>query len=188
MLQKGYKLFRVLKSKPGKIFPLYVNATEEVPIGEWIKAKCGEKSEDGKVKSKLGLLRFRPGFHINDQVPYVSHIGRKVNGKICYMRPDTVWAEVEYCSDHDYSEEAKENGMLNGKFNPIKADLNYIPVNGFYRYKTNPAMTGEWIIAGEMKVNRILSDEEVKMLCDQYNSPYLPRENSLSLEEYGFVV
>lgn len=185
---KGYKLFRVLKTQPGKIFPLYVNASESIPIGKWIKAGYGEINEDGKVKSKLGPLRFRPGFHINDQVPYVSHIGRKVNGKICYMRPDTVWAEVEYCIDRDYSDEAKRNGIINGRFNHMKADLDYIPVNGFYRYKTNPSMTGEWIIAGEMKVLRILNDNEVKMLCVQHNSPYLPREKVIDLEEYGLAI
>lgn len=59
---KGYKLFRVLKTQPGKIFPLYVNASESIPIGKWIKAEYGEINEDGKVKSKLGPLRFRPGF------------------------------------------------------------------------------------------------------------------------------
>lgn len=41
---KGYKLFRILKSQPGKLFPLYVYATEEIPIGEWLKAKEGQKT------------------------------------------------------------------------------------------------------------------------------------------------
>lgn len=78
----GYKLFRVSKKYPGKLFPLYVNANTNIPIGEWISAEPGERLENGKVKSKLGPLRYRPGFHINDVAPYVSHIGQKVNGKI----------------------------------------------------------------------------------------------------------
>lgn len=141
----GYKLFRVSKKYPGKLFPLYVNANTNIPIGEWISAEPGERLENGKVKSKLGPLRYRPGFHINDVAPYVSHnIGQKVNGKITYMRPDTVWAMVEYCIDHDYCEEAEANGISeSGKFNYIKADLDYIPKHGFYRYKTSPVMTGE---------------------------------------------
>ena len=32
----GYKLFRVSKKYPGKLFPLYVNANTNIPIGEWI--------------------------------------------------------------------------------------------------------------------------------------------------------
>lgn len=187
MIAKGYKLFRILKTKPGKLFPLYVYSTKEIPIGEWVKAENGERTKDGRVKSKLGQLRFRPGFHINDDVPYVSHIGKKVNGKICYMRDDLIWAEVEYNTDYDYSNEAKANGIKNGKFYPVKADLDYIPVNGFYRYKTNPTMTGEWIIAGEMKVNRILTDDEVKRICEEKGSAYLPREKEIDFAVYGFV-
>ena len=144
--------------------------------------------ENGKVKSKLGPLRYRPGFHINDVAPYVSHIGQKVNGKITYMRPDTVWAMVEYCIDHDYCEEAEANGIsASGKFNYIKADLDYIPKHGSYRYKTSPVMTGEWIIAGEMKVIKILSDQEVKEICDSCGSDYLPRKETINLSEFGFA-
>lgn len=183
----GYKLFRVLKTQPGKIFPLYVNATEDIPIGEWVNAKEGQRTDNGKVKSKLGPLKFRPGFHINDVAPYVSHIGKKINGKIVFMRPDTVWAEVEYCIDHDYCDEAKANGYWNNVFYHVKADLDYVPVNGFYRYKTNPTMTGEWIIAGEMKVNRILNDDEVKRLCSENEFPYLPRKEKFDYKKMGLI-
>lgn len=184
----GYKLFRVSRRHPGKLFPLYVNANMEIPIGKWIAAEPGAKLDNGKVKSKLGPLRFRPGFHINDIAPYVSHIGQKVNGKITFMRPDTVWAEVEYQIDKDYCEEAKSNGITDsGKFDYKKADLDYIPIHGFYRYKTSPAMTREWIIAGEMKVIRVLSDQEVKEICDSCGSDYLPRKETINLSEFGFA-
>lgn len=184
----GYKLFRILKSRPGELFPLYVNASESIPIGEWVKAKSGERTDEGKVKSKLGPLKFRPGFHINDNVPYVSHIGIKENGSIAYMRNNVIWCEVEYRTDIDYSSAARLNGIKNGKLNPVKACLDYIPVNGYYKYKTSPMMNGEWIISGEIKVNRILSDDEVISLCKINNSPYLPRKFPLDICEYGFAV
>ena len=38
----GYKLFR---TKNGKLYPLYVLANKETPVGEWIEAECGEMSE-----------------------------------------------------------------------------------------------------------------------------------------------
>lgn len=184
----GYKLFRIKKTCPGELFPLYVNADHSIPIGEWMIATCGQRTSNGKVKSKLGPLKFRPGFHINDAVPYVSHIGKKENGKICYMRDDTVWAEVEYIIDINYCLEAHKNGIQkNGKFNPVKADLDHIPVNGFYRYKTSPNMTGEWIIAGNMRVIRVLSDREVKRICIKAGSEYLPRQQRLNLKEFGFA-
>ena len=49
--------------------------------------------------------------------------------------------------------------------NPQKACLDYIPVGGFYRYKTNPHMLADWIITGAIRVNRILSDAEVADIC-----------------------
>lgn len=187
-IEIGYKLFRVLKTQPGKIFPLYVKANQEIPIGKWINAECGERTITGKVKSKLGPLKYRPGFHINDKVPYVSHIGKKNSeGKITFMRSDLVWAEVEYHTDKDYCVEAKQNGFRGNKYYPAAADLDYIPVNGFYKYKTNPTMTGEWIIAGEMKVNRILNDDEVKRLCSENGFSYLPREEEFDYKKMGFV-
>ena len=104
------------------------------------------------------------------------------------MRPDTVWAEVEYQIDVDYCEEAKANGISeSGKFNYMKADLDYIPEHGFYRYKTSPVMTGEWIIAGEMKVIRVLDDQEVKEICETAGSDYLPRRETIDLSEFGFA-
>jgi hypothetical protein len=36
-----------------------------------------------------------------------------------------------------------------------------LPKGGHYRYKTDPNMTGQWMISGEMKVNRVLTDDEV---------------------------
>lgn len=183
----GYKLFKIKKSEKGKLFPLYVYANEELPVGEWLKAKNGEQRE-GKVISKLGLLKYRPGFHINDKVPYVSHIGVKENGVIKYMHPDTVWCEVEYKDNIDYSEQAKINGTINGKYIPKKACLDSIPTNGYYKYKTNPNMTGEWIIAGEMKINRLLTDDEVKEICNSNGYDALPRLQSINLQEYGFIL
>lgn len=64
---KAYKLFRVKKTESGKIFPLFVDADNETPMNIWVNAKCG------KVKSRLGELAFRPGWHLSD-IPYVTHI------------------------------------------------------------------------------------------------------------------
>ena len=187
MVKKGFKLFRILKSRPGEIFPLYVNADQSVPFNKWLDASCGPMTEDGKVRSRLGNLKYRPGWHINDLVPYVSHIGIKENGKITYMREDCVWCEVEYKDDVDYCLEAKNNGYRNGKFSYKDACLDKIPVNGFYRYKTSPTMTGEWIIAGNMRVVRVLTDEEVKVICNGSGIEPLPRKHVIDFREYGFT-
>lgn len=57
-----YKLFRV---KGTKLYPLYVNANKPTPIGRWIDAEVGEKKDETHVKSKLGALSLRPGWHRN---------------------------------------------------------------------------------------------------------------------------
>ena len=41
--RKAYKLFRISKKNPKKLFPLYVFANEPVPMGKWLIAKEGEK-------------------------------------------------------------------------------------------------------------------------------------------------
>jgi len=186
----AYKLFRVKKSEPGKIFPLFVDADNETPMGEWIAAKCGERTENGKVKSKLGPLCYRPGWHLSSDMPYVTHIGVKGNsGEIEFLNPDHVWCEVEYSTEINYQEAANMNGInKKGIVIPKNAYLTYVPENGFYKYKTNPNMFGEWIIAGAIKVNRIMSDEEVKEVCNSYGFEPLPRlGGNIDLEKIGFV-
>lgn len=171
---KAYKLFRM---KDGKLYPLFVLAAKETPMGVWLSAESGILTEAGKVKSKLGDLCYRPGWHLNDLCPYVQHIGVKgLSGRIEYMNPDHVWCEVSYSDEINYQDIADENGK-NKKGIVIKknAYLKKIPVNGFYRYKTSPQMFGEWIIAGAIKVERILTDEEVEELCKPYGLVPLPR-------------
>lgn len=171
----AYKLFRIKKNKPDVIYPLYVLADKPTPFGEWLEAEEGERLPNGKVRSKLGPLAFRPGWHLSD-IPLAIHIGLKENGVIKYMHPNHVWCECEYCDDISYQEEADHNGRASGAFKHWDACLKHIPSRGFYRYKTNPNMLGEWIISGRMKVNRILSDQEVKNICEAHGYQALPRK------------
>lgn len=157
----GYKLF---KQKNGKLYPLYVLANEETPIGVWLDAKSGPRTKKGKVKSRLGELAYRPGWHINDGLPYVNHIYTIHNGER-YLKDGCVWCEVEYRTDCSYEEEANAAGWKNGKWSPVRAQLDYLPKDGYYRYKTNPNMDGAWIIAGEMRVVRVMDDNEVEQIC-----------------------
>ena len=75
---KAYKMFRVDKKQPGKLFPLFVDADTPVEMNKWIAAKEGEKSTANtkKVKSKIGDLAYRPGWHAGD-LPVATHIGEK---------------------------------------------------------------------------------------------------------------
>jgi hypothetical protein len=168
-----YKLFNY---KKGKLYPLYVNADKHLPLGEWINAECGELLPSGKVKAKLGNgLSFRPGFHSQENYAVALHIGKKANPKDVKpsFRPkNQVWCK---CLIHDDGGKWQERANANGK-TPRDKCLKEIPVGGFYRYKTNPNMFGEWCISGELFIEKILSDEEVKEINDKFGVSDLPRE------------
>lgn len=167
----AYKLFR---KKGNEIYPLYVLANKPTPIGIWLEAQEGEKTPRGKVKSKLGELAYRPGWHCSER-PIATHIGDKINNtdsKPSFRPANQVWCEVDVEDTIDYQPLADKEGK-----NLRDKQLRYIPKNGYYKYKTNPNMFGTWIIAGNIKVNRILSDEEVKAINDSFgdNMHDLPR-------------
>ena len=161
-MKTAYKLFKI---KQGKLYPLYILTDKEIPMNVWIEAENGEMLENGKVKSKLGQFCYRPGFHLAD-IPYAAHIGKKDEEGNLLMKPDTVWCEVEYSDETDYQPIADKNGTnKQGKIIPVKSYLKEIPVNGYYRYKTSPMMFEDWIIAGAIKVLRILTNEEIDRIC-----------------------
>lgn len=85
-----YKLFRLIA---GKLYPLFVDTKQEMPLGEWLEAKVGELADAGHVKSRLGPLSLRPGFH-STEVPFTDWIGKR-QGDHLVQRPDTVWCECE---------------------------------------------------------------------------------------------
>ena len=223
---KAYKMFRVHPKHPGKLFPLFVDADTPVEMGKWIDAKEGEM-RNGKVKSKIGDLAYRPGWHAGD-LPIATHIGDKDEeqkaeikrikaqrkkvldrlgndktgkrvAKAKHPFPEWVnaprlrnhrhiWAEVEMPDDVDWHSEATKRGMNEkGKFVPSQAHItDQIPKGGHYRYKTNPNMTGNWIIGGSMKVNRILPDEEVESINKAAGTADLPRAKPMKQADYGF--
>lgn len=169
MIKKAYKL---LEQRKGKLYPMYVFNDEETKTGVWIEAKNGIILPSGRVKAKSGELCYRPGWHLAP-VPDAPWIGKKTEDGRLVRRTENVWCEVEYLDDTDYSEEAYNNGWKNGKWAYVRAYLKHIPKNGFYMYQTNP-MGREWIIAGNMRIIRVLTDEEVKEICLKNN--IIPQE------------
>jgi len=209
----AYKLFKVKKNRPGELFPLFVNSNTPVPVGEWMDADIGESAKATKtgrpqVKSKLGPLAMRPGWHAGD-LPIATHIGGEPALRYdeesgeekklpTIRRPDEVWVEVEMADDKDWQTEANrratayktsnpQTGAVKGQMNPSTAEIkDQIPEDGYYRYKTNPNMTGNWLIGGSMKINRILSSEEVEKINNAAGVKDLPRKEPFNPAEYGF--
>lgn len=145
---KTYKLFRC---KGTKLYPLYVEANREIPIGRWINASVGEKVDDTHVKANGcgGKLSLRPGFH-STRVPFTDWIGKKQPDGTLAQRPDTVWCECEV--DGDQIEVTDRYGSR---------EL----LDGWYYFKTNSKQKEPWIISNRIKVARILSNGEVARLC-----------------------
>ena len=190
---KAYKLFKTKANKPGELYPLFVNATKSVPMGEWVKAEAGPLAASGKVKSKLGELANRPGWHAGD-LPIATHIGGKSDPALKapdFRRPDEVWAEVEMPNDVDWQSVANQRAALTkaGEVNPATAHItDQVPFGGHYRYKTNRNMEGNWLIGGDMKVNRVLSDEEVQAINDAAGKADLPRFTPFDEKADGGVI
>ena len=168
---KAYKMCRMRKD--GTLGPMFVGTDEIFPIGVWVTAQMSFRRKLDKVYSRLGWLKFRPGLHFA-AIPYAPHIGIKENGVIKYMHDDVVWCECEITDEIDYTLEAHERGMRNGKFNAQKACLDYIPVNGFYWYTTNPNAKADWLIAGGMRIVRVLDDEECARICAEHGVEFIP--------------
>lgn len=186
---KAYKLFK--RKKDGNIYPLFVNANKPVPIGQWLDAEEGPQGKsEGKVKSSLGDLAYRPGWHAGD-LPVATHIGGKSKKELTapdYRPDDHVWAEVEMPNDVDWQSVANSRMRRTADGRPILNTAHItdqLPKGGFYRYKTNPNMTGNWLIGGSMKVNRILHDDEVKQINDAAGTADLPRMPDITKAEGG---
>lgn len=184
----AYKLFRVDKKQPGKLFPLFVDSKTPVERDKWVEAKAGEMAGE-KVKSKIGPLAYRPGWHAGD-LPVATHIGEKSDPSL--NKPDRrpsnhVWAEVDMPNDVDWQSEANKRGTTAKGLVPVKAHItDQVPKGGHYRYKTNPNMTGDWLIGGSMKVKRVLTDAEVKKINKKAGTSDLPRDKPIKLKDYGF--
>jgi hypothetical protein len=138
---KAYKLFRTLKGRPGEIFPLFIGKNKPTPIGEWIEAEF--------IPTK-GFAE-RPGWHVGS-APSAPHLMTKTGE----MQAGRVWAEVEIPADVDWQSVASKS--------PGKDIKGEVPAGGHYVFKRPSSQGGEWLIGGAMKVNRILSAEDVKQV------------------------
>ena len=173
----GYKVF-YRNPKDGKLYPPMVANPNgaDTPVGVWLDADAAPivgQTKTGRNQVKAGgkgtqggsgQLAYRPGWHLGE-IPYALQFGRlnPETGKKDLFPKDFVWAEVEYAADKDYQEEAYQAGInANGKYQHSLAGLPHLPEDGYYRYRTNPnPETDPWIITGAMKVNRVLSNDEV---------------------------
>lgn len=203
---KAYKVFRV---KNGKLYPpMVANAGgKDTPVGVWLEAEEGEfaglsKTGRKQVKSTgSGTLSYRPGWHLGD-VPRAPQFDRTNKGTGEKEFPkDFVWAECDYAMDIDYQPDADEQGYMrtkvddegnvittrSDKYQHSLAGLPRLPKDGYYRYRTNPRPdTVPWVITGKMRVNKLLSDDEVNdILKSKGIEPIHRQGGDKTLQELG---
>lgn len=175
----GYKVFYSHDGGKTLYPPMVANPNgESTPVGVWLDADAAPVaglSKTGRPQVKAGgkgtqggsgQLAYRPGWHLGT-IPYAIQFNRKdANGERTLFPKDFVWAEVEYAADKDYQKEANAEGInANGKYQHSYAGLKRLPEDGFYMYRTNPnPETDPWIITGAMKVNKVLTKDEVDEL------------------------
>ena len=203
--KKKGKAYKVFKVKNGKLYPPMVAnpGGEDTPVGVWLTADEGEfaglsKTGRPQVKSTgSGKLSYRPGWHLGD-IPRASQFDRtnKETGEKEFPK-DFVWAECEYTMDVDYQPESDEQGYMrtdkNGnqyrsdKYQHSLAGLPKMPKDGYYKYRTNPRPdTVPWVITGAIKVNKLLSDDEVNEILTKHGIEPIHRQGGdKTLAELG---
>ena len=188
----AYKVFKV---KNGKLYPPMVAnpGGEPTPVGVWLTADEGEfagLSKTGRPQVKSigsGTLSYRPGWHLGE-IPRASQFDRtnKETGEKEFPK-DFVWAECDYTMDIDYQAESDEQGHMridkdgnqyrSDKYQHSLAGLPKLPKDGYYKYRTNPRPdTVPWIITGAVKVNRLLSDDEVNDILKDHGIEPIHRQ------------
>lgn len=139
----GYKLFEM--NKEGKLFPLFIGKNRETPMNEWVPAEF--------IPTK-GFAK-RGGWHIGANTPdspwLKGYDGSDLGVyKSRFSKGKRVWCEVEYNATVDYNKEVE---CL-----PKKCFMDKIPENGFYFFRE--VGKGTWVITSEIKVNRIITEDE----------------------------
>lgn len=138
---KTYKLFRL--GSDGKLYPLFISKRTPTPIGVWLEARF--LPTEGYAP--------RGGWH-SGLLPIAEHLKKK-DGTFSDNR---VWAECEVPADVDWQKVVNRN--------KTKDLQNQIPEGGYYKFPRPFNQGGLWIISGAIKVNRILSWEEVDKIIE----------------------
>ena len=145
---KTYKLFRM---KEGRLYPLFVETGREMKMGIWLEAGVGELVDPTHVKSKLGPLALRPGFH-STEVPFTDWIGKRQGG-VLVQRQGTVWCECEVDGQQEHPSERYGKRTL--------------PEDWYY-FRTKPNQPFPWIISNRIKIMRVLDHAEVEAVCQAH--------------------
>lgn len=154
--------------------------------------------QKGSKAKKITALAYRPGWHAGT-LPFFPQGGRKAPKGNPYPnvhRYNQVVFECEIAADTDYTETARSQEKArkkDGRLNAARADLQYMPRDGFYYYATNPLTQnnpnlGAWTISGSMKINRALTQEECDTILKAHGmEPQAWEQGEMQLDALGYT-
>lgn len=148
-IERGFKLFEM--DQNGNLYALFIDKNTIMPINSWLQA------ENHPTKG----FAARPGYHIG-QIPSAPWL-MSADGTYKSQRRKhwkRVWAEVEYVADVDYTSEVMQL--------PKKCFVDKLPSGGFYKFRET-GCNRIWIIADQMKITRVLSEEERMQILKDMN-------------------
>ena len=133
------------------MYPFFVETGREMKMGIWLEAGVGELVDPTHVKSKLGPLALRPGFH-STEVPFTDWIGKRQGG-VLVQRKGTIWCECEVDGQQENPSERYGKRTL--------------PEDWYY-FRTKPNQPFPWIISNRIKIMRVLDHAEVEAVCQAH--------------------
>lgn len=188
---KGAKRSKGEKAKgTGDSIIIPDEATRKKLIEEGFITERTKRTKDAPY-GRVTAVAARPGWHAS-QAPVATHLGPqdlkvtkkevdklieagvtpeaiKRRGNQFYVKrraEDQVFAEVDMADDVDYQSMLAKEG---------RSDINdRVPKGGSYRYSDGQADSDQWVVGGDMKVNRVLSREETRAIQKEMGVTDLP--------------
>ena len=141
----GYKLFE-MNINTKKLYPLFIGKNEETPQNIWVKAEyIPTKGFSNRYGYHLGMI---------PSAPWLMGLNGLYNSKRGknFRR---VWVEVEYNANNDYTDVVANL--------PKKCFTDFFE-DGFYHFRETNGH--DWIISSDIKVVKILSEEERQQILN----------------------
>ena len=188
---KGAKRSKGEKAKgTGDSIIIPDEATRQKLIDEGFITEKTRRTKEAPF-GRVTAVAARPGWHAS-QAPVATHLGPqdlkitkkeaeklvaagvtpeaiKRRGNQFYVKrraEDQVFAEVDMADDVDYQSMLAKEG---------RSDINdRVPKGGSYKYSDGQADSDQWVVGGDMKVNRVLSREETRAIQKEMGVVDLP--------------
>mgnify|MGYP001812775663 CR=1 FL=1 len=179
--QKAIKLAKINKTQPGSPLPLFAKPGKGEPAqgfvpGEWTRSIVQRPTLGD------GPLAYRPGLHA---------VGLPIfdQGKVQLKSgPQRIWLDVDMPAVNPKTQlEADTSPFIKGNTKGQRVGVQRpLAPDEAYDYKTNPNASQaaeRWPIAGSMKTNRVMSDDEIRDILNSSGMGHYVDKNLAGIDE-----